>query len=155
MTYSELRHKHQKEVDDFPMFFAFSKKQLYEGMEKFGLKPEDTDKIYRLGDTGGYFKKSDSDSLHEMFDRHQKELETAIAEDPTGDGFIYDMFRHELDNHEFGYTRDTESTLDALDITIEDINADPRLQHGFDKARKEVIQWYDKSMRQGGDLAMG
>lgn len=155
MTYYELSQRHQKEVDEFPLFFAFSNKQFYEGMKRLELGPEDTDKIYRLGDTGGYYRKSDSDSLHEMFARHQQEMETAIAEDPTGDGFIYDMFKYELNNHEFGYTRDTGSTLDALGLDFDDVNADPRLKHGLEKACKEIIQWNDRIKQQGGEQTLG
>jgi len=36
-SYLELKEKHQKEVNEFPMFFAFNDKQFKEGMKKFGL----------------------------------------------------------------------------------------------------------------------
>jgi|WetSurMetagenome_2_1015567.scaffolds.fasta_scaffold913689_1 hypothetical protein len=57
-TYLELRDKQQKEVNSFPMFFAFDNKQFNESMEKLGLGPTDTDKIYRFGDTGVLQNKS-------------------------------------------------------------------------------------------------
>ena len=55
---------------------------------------------------GGYVQKKDADLLHQTTERHNKEMEAAIAEDKTGEGFIYEMFLYELDNHEYGYTRD-------------------------------------------------
>ena len=66
---------------------------------------------------GGYCRKSDVAKLNEMFTRHRKELEDAIAGDKTGQGFICDMFLQELENHEYSYTGDVQETLDALGIT--------------------------------------
>lgn len=132
--YSELKNKHEKEVNAFPMFFAFSQKQFEEGMAKFGLKPDETDKIYKLGSTGGFYLRSDSKKLVEMFTRHERELKEAIAADETGDGFIYDMFNYELGNHEYCITWDLEPTLDCLGLTLEEVKADARLYHGLSKA---------------------
>ena len=134
--YQELRSKQQAEVNAFPMFFAFNQKQFEEGMKTLGLKPTDTKKIYKLGHTGGFYRKSDAPAFHEMFQRHTQEMEDAIAADPTGDGFIFDMFDYELANHEYNYTHDPEPTLDALGLTMEQIKADPRLFHGWKKATR-------------------
>lgn len=134
--YLEMKAKHEQEVNNFPMFFAFSQKQFDEGMKKLGLDPSETDKIYKLGGTGGYYRKSDSEALGEMFLRHSQEELDAIAADKTGEGFIYDMFNYELANHEYGYTRDPESTLDALGMTMEQIEANPALLAGWKKAEK-------------------
>lgn len=46
--YTELKAKHQAEVDAFPFGFAFNNKQFNEMMEKWGLTPDDTDKIYSI-----------------------------------------------------------------------------------------------------------
>lgn len=143
-AYRELKEKQQAEVNAFPMFFAFSQSQFDEGMKKLGLEPDETDKIYKLGNTGGFYRKSDSKALHDMFDRHDKETEDAIAADETGEGFIADMFSYELSNHEYGYTRDVEPALMALGLTLDEINADQRLVHGLHKAHKEEIEWYEK-----------
>lgn len=55
----------------------------------------------------------------DTFCRLKEEREAAIAEDKTGDGFIYQMFLCELSNHEYNYTEDVEETLDALGYTWE------------------------------------
>ena len=47
--YTELKAKHQKEVDAFPFGFAFNQSQFNEMMAKWGLTPNDTDKIYSIG----------------------------------------------------------------------------------------------------------
>lgn len=142
--YRELKDKHQKEIDNFPFFFAFSNKQFEEGMKKLGLDPKDTDKIYKLGNTGGFYRKTDSDMLHEMFDRQHKEMADAIAADTTGEGFIYDMFMYELANHEYCITYDYEATFDACGLTEEEVASSPALMAGLNKARKDYLAHYDE-----------
>lgn len=135
--YKALKEKHQQEINDFPMFFAFNQQQFVEGMAKLGLKPEDTDKIYKLGHTGGFYRKTDAMDLIELFNRHAQEEKDAIAADTTGDGYIFQMFNYELANHEYGYTRDPEPTLDAVGLTMEEIEANPALLHGWKKALRK------------------
>lgn len=131
--YIEMRKRHQEELEAFPSFFAFSHERFNEGMVSLGLDPKDTDKII-CGPAGMYFRKSDKQRLFDMMDGFAADMKNAIAEDKTGDGFIYDMFRFELENHEFGYTEDLSTTLDALKYTLSDIKADKRLLHGMQKA---------------------
>lgn len=138
-TYKILKDKHEKEFGEFPKFFAFSDKQFEEGMRKLDLTPEDTDKIYSIGG-GGFIRKTDSDAFGTLLDRHETEMKEAIEADQTGDGFIYDMFDYELRNHEYGYTYDLGPTLDALDLTREEIKNDKRLLHGLNKAMNEITK---------------
>jgi hypothetical protein len=70
-------------------------------------------------------------------------MQDAIAADATGDGFIYDMFYDELANHEYCITYDLDETLDALNLTAEQVNADKRLLHGLNKAEKSYLKNYD------------
>ena len=133
--YAELCQRHQQEVNALPIGFAFGNAQFAEMMRGWGLDPEkDLDKIYRLGSTGGYYKKSDAQLIRDTLNRHEAELREAIDGDKTGEGFIYEMFLYELDNHEYGYTRDTEDTLDALGYTADEVLGDPRLKRGIEKA---------------------
>lgn len=107
-------------------------------MRKWGLDPEkDLDKIYSIG-YGGYIQKKDADLLHKTRVRHDAEMQAAIAGDATGEGFIYEMFLYELDNHEYGYTWDTEDTLDALGYTAAEVLGEPRLKRGIEKAVTEI-----------------
>ena len=140
-SYEKLKKKHQDEFNRFPFMFAFSNEQFCEGMQKWGLKPTDTDKIYSLGDTGGFYLKTDAPRLREMRDRHERERKEAIANDKTGDGYIFEMFDFELKNHEYGYTGSIDEAIDALGLTVDEINADGRLLHGLEKAmgKKETI----------------
>lgn len=135
--YTELKQRQQAEFSAFPMQFAFSERQFAEGMAALGLKPTDTDKIFKAPG-GGFYRREDSQRLKAIMDRFDSELASAIAADKTGEGFIYEMFLTELNNHEFGYTRDTEETLDALGYTAEEVLGDPRLKRGIEKAVTEI-----------------
>jgi hypothetical protein len=128
--YTELKAKHQAEVDAFPFGFAFNNKQFNEMMEKWGLTPDDTDKIYSIGG-GGYIRKSDSEAMEKMFARH--ELERKMAR-KHGDDYLFEMFNYELANHEYCITYDLTDTLDALGLTIEEVNADPTMADALKRA---------------------
>ena len=135
-AYLELKQQHEQERNDFPMAFAFSQAQFVEGMAKLGLGPDDTDKVYKLGGTGGFYRKADAPKLREMWQRQNREMDEAIAADTTGEGFIFDMFSYELSNHEFMVTGTSRDALDALGLTIEEVKASPALAHGLKLARK-------------------
>jgi hypothetical protein len=136
--YADLKQRQQQEFGTFPMQYAFSNQQFAEGMAALGLKPADTDKIYKVPG-GGFYRREDGSRLKTMMDRFDQELHEAVAGDKTGDGFIYEMFLYELENYEYGCTMDLSETLDALGYTPEDIQADPRLSHGLERARLEIL----------------
>lgn len=140
--YMGLKQRQQAEFNAFPMQFAFSQRQFAEGMAALGLTSTDTDKIYSASG-GGFYRKEDSQRLKDTKDRFDRELSEAIAADATGDGFIYEMFLCELNNHEYGYTRDTEEALDALGYTAAEVLSDPRLKRGIEKAITEICSRYD------------
>lgn len=137
--YQVLKDRQQKEFNAFPMGAAFSQKQFDEMMGKWGLLPTDTDKILHIG-SGCYIRKTDRDAFHELVDKLDREKKEAIAADTTGDAIIKDMFLYELANHEYCITYDLEDTLDALGLTVDEINADPRLLRGLEKALKQYLK---------------
>lgn len=134
-TYLELKTKHQEEVNNFPMAFAFNMKQFEEAMQKLGLTINDTDKIYKIPGRG-LIRKTDSPKLKELLDRLNNETKAAIDNDKTGDGFIFEMFDYELANHEYCITGSVDETLDGLGITKEQVKKNPALLHGLNKAIK-------------------
>jgi len=141
-AYQEMKQKQDKEFGEFPIFFAFNNEQFTEGMAKLGLKPDETDKIYKFGNTGGFYRRTDGEQLHTMLTRFEKELQDAIDADPTGEGFILEMFDYELADHEYIVSYDTSDTLDALGLTPEDIEKDQRLQHGLKLAKQRQREKY-------------
>jgi hypothetical protein len=135
--YKTLKEKHQEEVNNFPMFFAFNNKQFDEGMKKFGLSSSDKDKIYNLGG-GGYYRKTDAKELHGMFERHRKEMKEAMQ----NENFVYDMFDYELGNHEYNYTQDITDTLDSLGLTYEEVEGNELLLKCLKRAIKNQEERY-------------
>lgn len=132
--YRKLRDRQQEEFNKLPLGFAFSQEQFEEMMRKWGLDPEkDTDKIVRIP-AGGFVQKKDKQQVIDLTRKHTKELAKAIASDQTGDGFIYEMFLEELNDHEYGWSGDVDDTLDCLGYTMQEIEADKRLKHGLHKA---------------------
>jgi len=135
-AYQIMKDKHRKEFVDFPCFFAYSHEQFVEGMAKFCLLPDETEKIFKIRDTGGFYLRTDAMRLFEMMKRHEKEMQNAIYADITGEGFIYDMFSYVLSNHEYIITEDVEFTFDSFDLTWRDIVMNDRLRHGLELAKK-------------------
>ena len=139
-TYLVMKERHQKEVSAFPLKFAFSNEQFEKAMAEWGLTPNDTDKIYQFAGTGGFYLRTDSERLHEMLEKHEKDMQEAIAADTTGEGFILEMFEYELSNHEYVITHDVQDALDALGVDIEEVEKEPRLAHGLELAKKRQFE---------------
>ena len=138
--YLALRERQSNEIHMFPMFFSFSEKQFKDGLEHLGVKT--VDEVTSIGIGGGFVRKSDVKLYESMLERHYNELMTAIEQDKTGDGFIYDMFDMELANHEYGYTMDFTDAIYAVGLSITDIENSPALQHGLAKACADQLEWY-------------
>ena len=60
--YADLKQRQQQEFGTFPMQYAFSNQQFAEGMAALGLKPADTDKIYKAPG-GGIYRREDGPRL--------------------------------------------------------------------------------------------
>ena len=74
-TYQELKARHEKEVNALPLGFAFSEEQFEEMKLKLGVK--ENSELYRLGNTGGFYRKVDSELIHDTFKRHAEERKNA------------------------------------------------------------------------------
>lgn len=142
-SYVEMKERHQKEVNEFPMKFAFSDEQFKKAMEELGLTEKDVDKVIGIG-AGGFIKKTDVNDYKEMGKRQFKEFWKAIQEDKIGDKFIKEMFLYELANHEYIITREIDDTLDALGLTDNDIRNNNNLRTGLLLAEKEYLEQYEK-----------
>lgn len=143
-VYQEMRKRHQEEVNAFPMKFAFSQKQFERGMCELGLNPvTDTNKVVGIPG-GGFIREVDKQAFLDLFERHSKEREEAIASDANGNGFAYWMFHDELVNHEYAYTRDISETLEALCLDDDDFSANPALLKALEKAKKDYLKEADE-----------
>lgn len=133
--YQELQKKHQKDIDDFPMAFAFSDEQFKDGLKQLGLKETDKDKVVGIPG-GGFVRATDKEKYIEMMKRHSREHREQISLDKDGTGYIKDMFITEMINHEYGYTNDIEDTLLALGLDYEDLAKSDSLKKGLELAKK-------------------
>ena len=135
--YLKLKERQQEQFDKFPMFFAFDKKQLEEGKQKLGVK--DNKEICKFCG-GGFIRKSDTQAFTDMLRKQDVELKKAIKNDETGEGFIYDMFLYELANHEYCITYEIDDTLDAVNLTLDEVKSNKALQNGLELAKKKYLE---------------
>lgn len=147
-AYAEMKARHQERVNVLPVKFAFGMNQFREMMESWGLTENDTDRIYKIGGTGGFYLREDSKLIFSTFEENEIELQAAIRNDLDGSGFVKDMFRYELANHEYCITFDLEPTLDALGLSADEVNNSPALLNGLQLAKREYLReaeengWY-------------
>lgn len=138
-TYTQMKDRHQGEVNALPLAFAFSRDQYRRKLAEWNITEEAarSGAIVGIGN-GGFVRAEDHNKVIETFRRIREETDAAIAADQSGDGFIYQMFLYELNNHEFSYTQDIEETLRALQLTADDVNGSKALQNGLKKAVQEI-----------------
>lgn len=138
--YAEMMRRHLQEINELPISFAFNANQFNKMMEDWGLDAKkDLDKIYHTT-FGGFYQKKDAALIRSTINRHKTEMNTAIAEDKTGTGFIYEMWLVELEHHEYINTMDSEDTMTALGYTVDEVMDNPALKCGLEKAISEIIK---------------
>lgn len=138
-AYAEMKARHQERVNALPVKFAFSMEQFRKAMAEWGLTEDDTDKIYKMGGTGGFYRREDSKLIFTTLEENEIEMQAAIKNDLDGSGFVKDMFSYELANHEYCITYDLEDTLNALGLTEDEVMGNPALFNGLKLARKEYL----------------
>ena len=135
MTYVEFKEKRQKEINELPMYFAFSDKQFNELMVKLGYNDENVflNDIMSIGG-GSIILKKDKELVMNTFDRIDKEL----TENFKNDEFLESAFEYELGNHEYCITYDISETLDALDISYDEYKMSERIKKIAKKTIKKI-----------------
>lgn len=137
-TYSEMKARHQKEVNDFPIGFAFSNEQLKEEMER--LRVKDESEICSIG-CGGFIRKLDVKAYRELSDRIHAEERQAMKDDD----FLVSMFEYEMGNHEYQLTLDAIEVINACGIDMGEFYEDERMQDLFIKAKKHYLKLCDEN----------
>ena len=137
--YLDLKKRHQKEFEEFPIAYAFNDKQLEEALAKLNATKEEVVTVFGHGDI---VRRNDTKALLAMMKRHDDELKQKLIDDVD---FAYEAFLYEMDNHEYAinWTAD-DDTLAALGIDFEFIRKHG-LQLAYDKARdrhfKHAREW--------------
>lgn len=131
------QHYRFNEFFDANGFAAFNDKQFASGCLALGVTEKD---IYSIGG-GCFITKKASKELHQLMAAFDKEMAEAMATDTTGDGFLYEMLRYELDNHEYIITRDVTDALEALNLSMEEIKANPAMLHALRRAVNDIVRY--------------
>lgn len=136
MDYLQFKAEREKEISNFPMFFAFSEEQFKQGLLKLGAT---TKEIFSIG-AGGYIRKSDGDKLFEMTNENDRRFKELMQEPD----FAFSAFLYELHNHEYTYTWEIEPALDALGLKFDEIKKDSILLNALVKAINQAKNDYCK-----------
>lgn len=115
MRYRELKKELETIYSDLPIFYAFNKEQLKEGMKKLGVK--DGKELYQ-NEIGGFYKKTDSKKIQETTDKMSKMLEDFIKDKDQ----LADALSYELANHEYCITGDVYDALSAFNLSYDKLN---------------------------------
>jgi len=129
MKYNEVENIIKKAFEAFPIHWAFGNEQFKEMLKEMNTT---IDNVVSIG-AGGYILEKDVKKYINLL----KWAKNFRKKARKSEEYIVEMFRTELDNHEYGYTRDVTEALDALGLTLETINSDPKLLKGFELALAE------------------
>lgn len=139
-AYEQLRQKQQEEFNAFPIHFAFGQEQIDRKIKELKLSKDPkkrAEQIVPIG-AGGFVLKKDFPAFAEMCKRHSRQRIEAMAEGEKGGTYLYDMFRTELLNHEYGLTIDVSDTLESLGLTEKDLTEKPALKEALDRAAADI-----------------
>lgn len=139
-AYEQLRKQQQEEFDAFPIHFAFGQEQIDRKIKELKLSKDPkkrAEQIVPIG-AGGFVLKKDFPAFAEMCKRHSRQRIEAMAEGEKGGTYLYDMFRTELLNHEYGLTVDVSDTLESLGLTKKDLAEKPALKEALDRAAADI-----------------
>lgn len=112
--YIEFKDRKTKEVNAFPMGFAYSNKQLEEELQRLGAT---INEVVSIG-VGGFIKKSDVRAFNQMFENLVREQQELMKDDE----FVIQMFEYELGNHEFCITYDYDDTLKSCGLKFDELD---------------------------------
>ena len=130
--YVDLKRKHEQEMNDFPIAFAFNDEQLQRALEKLGAtSKEECVTVFGHGDI---VKRENAKPLVEMLQRHTNEIKDKLKEDIE---FAEAAFLYEMDDHEYAINWSAdEDVMDCLSIDWEFIRKHG-LQMAYDSARNK------------------
>ena len=137
--YLDLKKQHEKELNEFPIAYAFNEKQLEEALAKLGATKEECVSVFGHGDI---VKREDAKSFVTMLERHIDEIKQRLVDDVE---FAEAAFLYEMDNHEYAINWSADSdVLDCFCINWRFID-EHGLRMAYDSARnkhfKQMEDW--------------
>ena len=138
--YLDLQKRHQKELEEFPIAYAFNDEQLEQALEKLGATKEECVSVFGHGDI---VKREDAKRLVAMLENQREEMLQRIRDD---EAFAESAFLYEMDNHEYAINwSGDEDVLACFGITFEKIN-----QWGLQRAYKNARRKHFERMEEWG-----
>ena len=130
--YLDLKKKHEKEVSDFPIAYAFNDEQLKEALIKLGVKS--TKECVTVFGHGDIVKKEDAKRLIQLLTDHSNEIQRKMLEDSE---LAQAAFLYEMDNHEYAINYDgDEDVLRCFGWTLDELeNVSLDLANAYERAR--------------------
>lgn len=132
--YLELQKKHQKELEEFPIAYAFNDQQLEEALKKLGATKEECVTVFGHGDI---VKRENARPFVKMLEDQREEMLQKIKDDAD---FAEAAFLYEMDNHEYAINwSGDEDVLACFGLTFEKINQ-WGLQMAWNRARDRHME---------------
>ena len=130
--YLEMKRRHEEEMNDFPIAYAFNDEQLQQALEKLGATSrKECVTVFGHGDI---VKRENAKPLVDMLERHTNEIRDKLREDVE---FAEAAFLYEMDNHEYAINWSAdEDVLGCFCIDWEFIRK-YGLQMAYDSARNK------------------
>lgn len=137
-AYLDLQERQRKEIEEFPIAYAFNEQQLEEALEKLGAKKEECVTIFGHGDI---VKKENAKPFMNMLKRQMNELQNAMKEE----AFAEAAFLYEMDNHEYAINwSGDDDVLSVFGFNFDDLR-ELKLMDAYRRARnahmKHAEEW--------------
>ena len=133
--YLDLKKRHEEELNNFPIAYAFNDEQLKQALEKLGVKSKD--ECVTVFGHGDIVKRGDAKKFIDMLKRHTKEVRDAITNDKD---LAVAAFLYEMNNHEYCINYDGDGdVLGCFGLEWEDLEK-LDLETAYRIARKEHMR---------------
>ena len=139
-AYLDLLEKQREELNNFPVAYAFTEKQLEEALDKLGAKsPKECVTVFNHGDV---VKKENAKPFVNMLKRHTQEVQDLIKNDKD---IAEAAFLYEMDNHEYAINWDgDDDVLRCFGMDFNDLQ-EAGLEDAYRRARnahmKHAEEW--------------
>ena len=132
--YLDLQKKHRKELEEFPIAYAFNDEQLKEALEKLGATKDECVTVIGHGDI---MKRENAKPFIALLKRQAEEVKDKLKNDPE---FAEAAFLYEMDNHEYAINwSGDEDVLACFAIDWDDI-CEWGLQLAWESARRKHMK---------------
>ena len=129
-AYLTLQAKQRKDLEEFPIAYAFSEEQLEQALAKLGAKKEECVTLLNCGDV---MKKADVPAFKEMMKRHREEIYELLKNEQDAE----EAFLYEMDNHEYAINWSGDEDVMACFNLTEQKLREMNLVQAYLRARKK------------------